>query len=635
MNEADKLSSELLSDRDVFVSICGWIREATVNLVINDKTFRKYKNNICVLPLKVEGITRRKTPYCIEKSKAFITYNPDDLTIVGGSALNLYDFKLESYKKKKEFEKLVYYTTKATSDIDIVWWPRVSIPADFKEELKGSSFPDATDIAIVSSSPAIIVFVKMFILYLHTILSKKLSQDTNITRKITSILGRKITVIIGSRDKPIIRNPSKIADITDILDIHIYMAGVYSIPIYLVEVETTPDKNGVYKLKEGGIEIKLADITIHDSASGQRSTTLEPMITDPVYSTTSKDIIKTTITDNTNIPYKIRVNTQILEFDIQRTSTIKDNIKIAVPNIKQFLWQQFFAIQKRIIYDPSKVLIHHKRISYMYNLLNAYNNTNSNIFSTLLSINSSKERDGIIKYIRNFIFMSKEWIYSCPSNVNNCFKNSRILEFCRSDEKSKMLVPKLCEKAIEQEQHLKKIEEGKARREFIESPEQVALRAQKRQTYRKGPIRGSIAQKRGSIAPVPKYDTTSYSQYKKLQPTASLHTNLAQPAYTQSSYTQPAYIQPAYIQPVYTQPAYTQTPYIQTPYTQPAYTQPAYTTSYVTPVYSYNTSQYSQPTYQQPSYPVHSYTQAQQKIPYQSYYVYPKNSRNTTMKLKN
>ena len=53
-------------------------------------------------------------------------FNKIIITIVGGAALNVYDYTLKALEERHTLEALENYIKKKTSDIDIVWWSHES-----------------------------------------------------------------------------------------------------------------------------------------------------------------------------------------------------------------------------------------------------------------------------------------------------------------------------------------------------------------------------------------------------------------------------------------------------------------------------------------------------------------------------
>ena len=67
--------------------------------------------------------THRSEPYQWTPEQL---YNPVDITVIGGSALTIYDFALQSVKTRDQMRRVGEYIGRETSDIDMVWWPRTT-----------------------------------------------------------------------------------------------------------------------------------------------------------------------------------------------------------------------------------------------------------------------------------------------------------------------------------------------------------------------------------------------------------------------------------------------------------------------------------------------------------------------------
>lgn len=239
MSSDDKLSSTILSNVDIVAYIYRIIQYAGIKATRN-KDVQASKNNICTIKPYVPG-QNRVTADCVKSTLYGIEYNPDDIMIVGGAALNIYDYKLKEFKIRRKLGALEDYIKKKTSDIDIVWWPR----------------PDTDKEVITSKSEAIIQLIEVF--------------------KNELIMGFSVnTENIEKKIKPFITNANNSDKLViDVTSFHTWKAGVFNISI-------------TFKIKS--ILLKICDIAIHDSGSSQRFdadgkeiTDLRFMIDDPIY----------------------------------------------------------------------------------------------------------------------------------------------------------------------------------------------------------------------------------------------------------------------------------------------------------------------------------------------------------------
>jgi hypothetical protein len=162
-----------------------------------------------------------------------LSYISNDITIVGGAALNIYDSKLTGFKQRRsqEFKSLREELSRETTDIDMVWWPRET------NRKSGKIY--------TADSPAIFSFVQSFIGSLYGTLN-------NLPRGLIPGLNN---IEIKPRFIPII--------------------GVHFIEISFL----------IYNK-----EYKIADLAIHDNggsqqydSSGKEITKLVSMYNDPIY----------------------------------------------------------------------------------------------------------------------------------------------------------------------------------------------------------------------------------------------------------------------------------------------------------------------------------------------------------------
>lgn len=166
-------------------------------------------------------------------NKPPLSYISNDITIIGGAALNVYDSKLTGFKQRRsqEFKSLREELDRETPDIDMVWWPRET------DRTSGNIY--------TADSPAIFSFVQSFIESLYGTLNK-------LPRGLISGLNN-----------------------IEIKHQFISIAGVHSIEILFIIHNK---------------EYKIGDLSIHDNggsqrydSSGKEITKLISMYNDPVY----------------------------------------------------------------------------------------------------------------------------------------------------------------------------------------------------------------------------------------------------------------------------------------------------------------------------------------------------------------
>jgi len=243
MDPNETLSSEILSHVEIIGDIYRIVKQAGINASektgLAPKNKEKTKKTCVIMPNEV-GIMR-DAKVCLETTKFPITYDPNHLTIVGGAALNIYDYKLADLKKRRSLGELKEYVKKKTSDIDINWWPVV---------------PRHDMVVIISSE---------VIAQLATSFYEELQNQFN-----------DHVPMLLERIKPFIPGITP----ADKLQISVsrrltFIAGVYNYTITFVI------KNKI---------LKICDINLHDAGSGQQYDKhgqeireLRPMTDDPTY----------------------------------------------------------------------------------------------------------------------------------------------------------------------------------------------------------------------------------------------------------------------------------------------------------------------------------------------------------------
>jgi hypothetical protein len=239
MDANELLTSEILSNAEIIAAIYQIVKDAGITAtkhVINDRQHHK----LDILIPHVPG-SNRMTTHPAYTTKYTMLYDPQHLTVVGGAALNLYDYKLKDVHTGRQFYQQSDYNKKKTADIDINWWPMVS-----------------TDSVIpISTSHAIAYLVKHFV---HEL---EVAFQRNTDYLLDAIL-------------PYLNGVSMDDTLQIIVDYkHTRPAGVYNITI-------------AFAIK--GKILKICDINVHDGGSGQRYdregreiTDLRPMTEDPTY----------------------------------------------------------------------------------------------------------------------------------------------------------------------------------------------------------------------------------------------------------------------------------------------------------------------------------------------------------------
>lgn len=220
MNANEIISSKILSDVGIIADIYSIIKEAGLKATSNEKVQSSRKEVCRIEPNKI-GITRLSE--CKSSTNKYsIEYDANDIMIVGGAALNVYDHKLRAFKERHGLGVLEDYIKKKTSDIDIVWWPH--------------KIQSGRDI-IISKSTAITELVRVF----EVELKKNLNEAS-----------KKLELKI----KPYITNASNADELKiNVNSFQTRLAGVFNITI------TFQIKNKL---------LKICDISVHDGGAGQK-----------------------------------------------------------------------------------------------------------------------------------------------------------------------------------------------------------------------------------------------------------------------------------------------------------------------------------------------------------------------------
>jgi hypothetical protein len=291
------VAAELLMDNRLTAMIYPLIRAAAGN---------GYKSNeVCAYP--IEELATKRTLQCIPSSRYIIEYNPNDLTIVGGMAFSLYDHAIRDIKIARSLKPLKEYLTKNTSDIDMVWWPRI-----FDSE------PQKSQEIITVSSPAIDKHVENFKEVIIGIFQNPQYIDLILELIKQSIPDIKSLTIDVKRNVTI-------------------QAGVNHIIIYF---------NITYQ-NDTIIQLEICDISIHDGGSSQLTIgqqgrpILIPMEKDPMY---------------------------VSQLQIKSLS-ITRNIFINVPIMLKLIDQQLLAFSNLLERKLDKCLVNYNRIRYILFLL--------------------------------------------------------------------------------------------------------------------------------------------------------------------------------------------------------------------------------------------------------------------------
>ncbi len=365
MNAEDLLSSKILSNKDILIDLYSVVRQAAIDATTSPEVITQ-SNNVCLLPLNEERVTRiTYSKHCIDSRDANVTYLPDALTVIGGAALNYYDFDLQEFKARRDIPELKDFIKKSTSDLDMVWWPQYIIKN-----------PELNNMCAISQSIAIETLAKIFTLKLQERFDEQKQKNTKMMSGIKDILEDPQTYVSASV-RPV------------------FPAGVWTVSCSFIANRTS---------------YKIIDIAIHDTASSQKlnkygalMNKLEPMGNDPVYTTLQPNTSKT-----------------ITQLDFETN-------KVSVCNISEFINQQLFAFSllvKEVGTRGLKSLINYKRIVYIIELLNniqSNNSRNITILRKVFDIPSYEDRtefiNKIISNVTNIISLSNNYVIDICQSI--------------------------------------------------------------------------------------------------------------------------------------------------------------------------------------------------------------------------
>ena len=245
----------LAADIRIPVILCLAVQAAAMKVTGEKGAF--VGKGICVRSIGSPVTDRFRTCAKVEE-KGTVEYYPNDLMVIGGMALKLYDYVIRDIKKSRGLPSLKNILSKNTSDIDMVWWPR-------KDEI------------ITINSRGIMELRDKFI--------EKIKEELQDTYSQPNI----VTMILGY-----VENATSFA--TEVEAGH--TSPIFgAIHIYIYFIITYSDNTK--------IKLEMCDIAIHDSGSSQQNAnnTLQFMTEDPVYCNPLTEINRLAI----NPPYHINV----------------------------------------------------------------------------------------------------------------------------------------------------------------------------------------------------------------------------------------------------------------------------------------------------------------------------------------
>ena len=298
MNQVDrkKLSSELLTNLNI--TSCVYLLIKSAAKCIHDKMTKR--NQTCAYPIGTLATNRQQM--CAISTRYQMEYHPDDLIVVGGIAMALYDVSMQD---SRQAYRIPSYLRRNTSDIDIVWYPRII-----------DNEPTTSYDVLTIRSPAMEEHVVRLEEEMKQILQEKSIYMNNIVYNIKNTIPHIMTVqlSVGHSDAGL-------------------LAGVHKILIFCTLMYTDHTT----------ITFELCDLSIHDGGSSQitqnedGSRIIVPMYHDPMYCS----------------PFEIT------------TIYTPHYVGIGVPNLISMMKQQLLAFQNLLYRSSDKCIIYYRRIQYL------------------------------------------------------------------------------------------------------------------------------------------------------------------------------------------------------------------------------------------------------------------------------
>ena len=111
MDANEIISSKILSNVEIIADIYKIVKDAGL-AATNQRSVLESHNDVCVIKANQPNTTRFSP--CRKSNDYFIEYDANDITIVGGAALNVYDYMIGSFKERRDLGALDSYIKKRT-----------------------------------------------------------------------------------------------------------------------------------------------------------------------------------------------------------------------------------------------------------------------------------------------------------------------------------------------------------------------------------------------------------------------------------------------------------------------------------------------------------------------------------------
>ncbi len=364
--QKEKFMQSVLQNEDLFFGLVHVLQKAG-QLAAGKSKVLNAGNDVCMLPLEKEGLTRRVVPLglrMVSPAIPTVNFDPRSITLVGGAAVQVYTH----LQGRNAFYR-------QTSDIDAVWWPKILLPPSYRQQLASSAtlvdpevkkyeyirqarkansennvadeleifrfnykfgtksdmqYIDSASIgplveapshAVLSSSWAIQAMVQEYTKQLEV----QLREFIKHRRELLEPLAREA---FEYGEGPLVMKASTKFG-------NLFLAGISNVWGFIVIEGADGKKIGA---------VKCIEMTIHDGASSQRSNTLMNANTDVVYSIYN---------GGKYAPAGVDMGSYVFQ----------------IPLIDRLLDQQLFALEVREDSPNLKIQTTIYRIKYLYNLL--------------------------------------------------------------------------------------------------------------------------------------------------------------------------------------------------------------------------------------------------------------------------
>jgi hypothetical protein len=359
-----EINSEYIMSRELLVYLYNSVRDAGI---ITSANYKSHENTLHLLDLdsSAKRYPRNQEPQIYNDNTIIVEYDPTNIVIVGSSVLKIYNELFFSYYS--HYSEMEEYINRTTHDLDIVWWPTVTIN-DKSLQYK----------LVKITSPAIASFVDDFL--------ENLKNSITVPEKLLAI--RKI---LGDTHDVYFTFEKTLFE----------PAGTYNITLLMSYGEK--------------VNYKICDIAVHDGINSQQYdiygnyiSVIKPMSFDPSYVIEKKVYISNNLFTAFN---KIHIRE-------------KDS-NIYLPNAIQYFFQQLLAFNNFIRTSNMKLFTIYGRLQFIVEMLTLIK-TQSNVYYTNFLLGFLTEEDDIRMithtlnyYVRNKIIENYDLLNKlCPTIKN-------------------------------------------------------------------------------------------------------------------------------------------------------------------------------------------------------------------------